>query len=122
MRRAVRDLERLSPVAAFLEQVPRWLGIVDVIVAATLVLAAIALALRRRSAPAREQAAAFATAQKLSIVVPVLPGLFFMAPSAANWQVLVIGLAWRGWLLMQVLPFVAAAARAPACDAPGSTR
>ena len=43
-------------------------------------------------------------AQSVALIIPVLLGVFFLAGNRIDWQVLVIGLAWRGWLLLYTLP------------------
>jgi hypothetical protein len=100
------------PVVAGLLNVPtppRSLGIADVTVAAMLVVAAMVLVTRAPSPPAdRELAAAFRAARAVAGIIPVLLVLFFLAGNRVNWQVLVIGLAWRGWLFVYIAPFLVA--------------
>jgi hypothetical protein len=37
-------------------------------------------------------------------VIPVLLICFFIAGDRIDWQALIVGLAWRGWLLLYTLP------------------
>lgn len=69
-------------VASVLPSAPehRWLGVADVGIAAALVG-----------------------------VVPALLVLFFVAGHRINWEVLVVGLAWRVGLLLYTLPYLVAA-------------
>jgi hypothetical protein len=88
---------------------PRWLGIADVSVAGILCGAAITLATRGRGTVAdRHRLIAFRATQVIVGVVPVLIAAYFVAGTRVNWTVLVLGLAWRGWLLLYTLPFLAA--------------
>ena len=88
---------------------PRWMGIADVSVAAILCVAAITLATRGRGSLAdRHRLVAFRATQVVIGVVPVLIAAYFLAGARVNWTVLVLGLAWRGWLLLYTLPFLAA--------------
>ena len=90
----------------------RWLGIADVLVAAILVGVAITVAVRfQRSIKDEDRIAAFRISQSVSVAIPVFLVCFFLAGSRVNWQVLVIGLAWRAWLFLNVLPSVVAAAK-----------
>ena len=57
----------------------------------------------------RHRVAAFRATQGLVGLIPLLLATYFVAGAWVNWTVLVIGLAWRGWLLVSVLPFVAVA-------------
>jgi hypothetical protein len=100
------------PVIAGLWNVPtppRWLGVADVTVAAMLAVAALLLVTRAPSQPAdRELAAGFRAARAVAGIIPVLLVVFFLAGNRVNWQVLVIGLAWRAWLFVYVAPHLAA--------------
>ena len=101
------------PVVAGLWNVPtppRWLGVADVTVAAMLAVAALLLVTRAPSQPAdRELAAGFRAVRAVAGIIPVLLVLFFLAGNRLNWQVLVIGLAWRAWLFVYVAPHLVAA-------------
>ena len=84
---------------------PRWLGVADVTVAALLAAAALTLAGRAGHATSD---ADLATGSRLvrfvAYGIPCLLVLFFVAGSRVNWQVMVIGLAWRAFLLVMVAP------------------
>jgi hypothetical protein len=43
----------------------------------------------------------------------VLLALFLIGRPHIKWDVLVVGLVWRGWLFVQVLPALVAALRLP---------
>ena len=96
-------------VAAWLPPDPtRWLGIADVIVAALLAVSALALAGQARALPTEaEMAAGFRIVRAVAYVIPFLLALFFLAGSRIQWQVFVIGLAWRAFLLVMVSPYLA---------------
>jgi len=53
--------------------------------------------------------AALRITQAVVGAAPVLIALYFIAGSHLNWTVLIIGLAWRIWLLIYTLPFLLAA-------------
>ena len=52
---------------------------------------------------------AFRISQIVVGAIPVLLGLCFVVGSRVNWTVLVIGLAWRGWLFLYSAPYLIAA-------------
>jgi hypothetical protein len=56
-------------------------------------------------------APAFRICQKVVLPIPGLLLLFFAVPDRIKWNVLVIGLAWRGWLFFYSLPYLMAAGR-----------
>lgn len=86
----------------------RLMGIADVTVAALLFLAAAAVAQRgRRTVADGHRLSALRATQKVTDVIPVLLAVYFVAGSRVKWDVLVIGLAWRGWLFVYTLPFLA---------------
>ena len=92
------------------DQAPRWLGVADVAVAAALVCVAIVLASQtRRALTDRNRLTAFYATQAVIFAIPALLALFFLAGGRINWDVLVVGVAWRGWLLLYTLPHIAAA-------------
>ena len=96
-------------VAGFGRRAPRWLGAVDVAVAALLVLAAFAVVTRMRGrVDDRHRARAFALVSGVSSLIPVLLLVFFTLGDRVDWTVLVIGLIWRGWLFIQVVPSLVA--------------
>ena len=43
--------------------------------------------------------------------MPVLIAAYFVVGSRLNWTVLVIGLAWRIWLLLYSMPYLVAASQ-----------
>jgi len=105
-------LSTAFPVAAgvlALSRPPRWMGIADVAVAALLFVAAAAVWTRGRSAVTdRHRLVALRASQGVIAVIPPLLAIYFVAGPRIDWTVLVIGLAWRGWLLLYTLPFLAA--------------
>lgn len=100
------------PITAALlddERRPPWLESSDVAVAAILFASAIMVAARARTLVAdRHRIAAFHTSQLVFAAVPLLLAVFFIVGERVDWAVLVIGLAWRGWLLLYTLPFLIA--------------
>ena len=67
----------------------------------------------RRAVTDRDRLVALRVTHGVMSVVPLLLVVFFVAGSRIDWRVLVIGLAWRGWLLVYTLPFLAAALAEP---------
>jgi hypothetical protein len=49
---------------------------------------------------------AFRVSQALFSVIPVLLIVFFIAGDRIDWQVLIVGLGWRRWLLLYTLPYL----------------
>jgi hypothetical protein len=96
-------------VAAWLPgRPPRWLGIADVVAAALLAAAALTLASRDGGAVSdADIASGYRLVRVVAYVIPCLLVLFFAAGARVNWQVLVIGLAWRAFLLVMVAPHLA---------------
>jgi hypothetical protein len=96
----------LFPVVAGLlpADPPRWLGVADVIVAALLAAAALTLAGRTGPMSEADLASGFRLVRFVAYGIPCLLVLFFLAGSRVNWQVMVIGLAWRAFLLVMVSP------------------
>ena len=91
---------------------PRWLGMTDVVIAvAVLGSTAVVVARARRSVADHDRLAALRISGTVLGVVPVLLATFFVVGSHVNWTVLVIGLAWRTWLLLYSLPYLIAALR-----------
>jgi len=97
----------LFPVVAGLlaANPPRWLGIADVIVAALLAAGALTLAGRAGHITSEaDLASGFRLVRFVAYGIPCLLVLFFLAGSRVNWQVMVIGLEWRAFLLVMVAP------------------
>ena len=105
-------LSSAFPIAAALlgeSRRPVWLGMADVAIAATLFVSAVMVAVRSRThVTDRHRIAAFQTSQVVFATVPLLLAVFFIVGGRVDWTVLVIGLAWRGWLLLYTLPFLIA--------------
>lgn len=94
---------------------PRVLGIADVIVAGVFAIGAITLVARPWVAVAdADRLTSNQWTERILAVVPVLLAVFLVAGSRVNWTVLVIGLAWRIWLLLSCLPYLIAALRSKA--------
>lgn len=110
---ALFALSTAFPVSAGilnLSRPPRWLGVADVVVAAILFCAVAVLAGRGRGAVTdRHRLAAQRATQGIIGVIPALLVAYFAAGDRVNWTVLIIGLAWRGWLLLYSLPSLAEA-------------
>lgn len=104
----------MFPVAAsvYPADAPRWMGVADVGLAALLLTAAISLAMQmQKRINDDDRLEAFRISQAVMSVIPILLALFFIAGSRIKWDVLVIGLGWRAWLLLYSLPFMIAAHR-----------
>jgi hypothetical protein len=105
----------IFPLAASVlavQPVPRWLGVADVAVAALLVVAAAGITTMTKARVSdADRVSAFRASQILSSVIPALLAIFFVVGDRVSWDVLVIGLGWRGWLLMYTLPGLIAAER-----------
>jgi hypothetical protein len=102
------------PVVASLypADLPAWAGVIDVVFAAFLLIATIALNLRSRSqVDDQDRLDAFRVAQRLVAIIPALLLVFFIFGHRVNWTVLVVGVAWRAWLLFYSLPHFSAARR-----------
>jgi hypothetical protein len=88
---------------------PRWLGVADVPVAAVTFAAFALVAARGRAiAGERHRARAYRVTQVILASIPILLVAFFALGARVDWTVLVIGLAWRGWLLVYTLPYLLA--------------
>lgn len=91
-------------------QTNRWLGVADGVIALALVVTAMVVASRTRFIVSdRNRLTALKHTLAVVNVIPVLLLVFFLAGTRVDWTVLVVGLAWRGWLLIYTLPFIAAA-------------
>lgn len=91
---------------------PRWLGIADVVLAAVVAAGAITLSVdyRHRIADA-DRLAAQRVSERLLGLIPATLLLFFLVGDRLDWTVLVVGLAWRTWLLLYTLPALIAVRR-----------
>ena len=108
---ALFALSTAFPIAAALideDRRPPWLG-ADVVIAAITFLSAAIVATRGRALVTdRHRVAAYHTSQVVFATVPLLLAVFFVVGERVDWDVLVVGLAWRGWLLLYTLPFLVA--------------
>ena len=108
-------LSSAFPVAACLmveARRPFWLGIGDVVVAIAFVAVAIAVQVRNHSRVAiTDRAMAQQVSGRIVWLVPTLLVLFFTHAVRIDWTVLVIGLSWRAWLMLLVLPEIAVSRR-----------
>jgi len=85
----------------------RWLGLADVGVAALLLAVVFTVASRVHTKVSNDdRLIAFRVSQALFSAIPVLLVVFFIAGDRIDWQVLIVGLAWRGWLLLYTLPYL----------------
>jgi ABC-type xylose transport system permease subunit len=89
------------PVGRF----PKWMGWLDVLLASALIVCAAIVDRRARSHLSQEVRQTTYRAYRVLINVPIalLCG-FFMFGDRITWPVLLVGLAWRFWLLCYVLP------------------
>jgi hypothetical protein len=95
-------------------EMPRLLGLADVVMAAVLV--ATAVTMQARITPLVRDAdrrTAYVVIRAGSAGALVLLALFLIGHPPIKWDVLVAGLVWRGWLFVQVLPALVAALRLP---------
>jgi hypothetical protein len=105
-------LSLIFPVVASLipaEQLPQWVGLLDVGVAITtmvFMLAVTAVADKKIADVDRQQAYQITLA--LSHLLLALLVIFFVAGGLIRWNVLLPGLAWRFWLLFYALPSIKA--------------
>jgi uncharacterized protein YybS (DUF2232 family) len=91
---------------------PRWLGVADVVFAVLLLVSAFTVVNRAKPAVSDvHRVAALRFSQVVLNAIPLLLVLFFLLGDRVAWTVLVIGLAWRAWLLLYVLPFLVASWR-----------
>ena len=99
----------------------RLLGISDVVVGVLLFVASATIASRRRSkVTADDQIRAFGVSQIVVAAIPTLLIVFFVVGDRIDWRVLVIGLAWRGWLLLYTLPYLMSATHSSSSRASGT--
>jgi hypothetical protein len=94
-------------VAGFLPaDPPRWLGVADVALAALLAISALML-VSKAGRGGTDLASGYRLVRLVSYLIPCLLALFFAAGARVKWEVLVIGLCWRAFLLVMVAPYLA---------------
>jgi hypothetical protein len=94
-------------VAALLPatSVPAIVGLVDVALAAITIMAGFAVdAYGRPIATDADRARGWRVVSLVATVLPALLVVFFLVPGMFRWEVLLVGLAWRSWLLVWVIP------------------
>ena len=92
------------------DAVPAVVGLADVAVAGVLVVLAFTLEARARPHVTLEHRVdAYRVIRLASVSLLVLLVVFFLTPANVNWTVLLVGLAWRAWLAIWVLPSLLAA-------------
>ena len=85
--------------------ITRAIGIADVATAALLLVAGgLVVAKAPKAFDAGTTALAFRVLRAASSGFLVLLLVFFLAPGAVDWTVLLVGLAWRAWLFVLVFP------------------
>lgn len=95
------------PVAASLmpdDAISRGMGILDVTIAFLLLVAGITIVSTKPPASADAERRAVRWYRHSGTVPIALLVIFFIAGSYVRWDILLIGLAWRAWLLMYTLP------------------
>jgi hypothetical protein len=96
------------PIAASLsrmEKPPTWIGVVDVgIAGALMIVAFVTMARGGARVDERVKVVSYRAYRASSNVLPLLLAAFFLLGDRLKWDVLVIGLAWRAWVLWCVLP------------------
>jgi hypothetical protein len=100
-------LSTAFPIAASLmpaDAVARGMGVTDVGVALVLLATGIFIASRQPPASPETDRRAVGWYKHAGAVPLVLLVVFFVAGSLVRWDILLIGLAWRSWLLMYTLP------------------
>ena len=104
------------PVVASLmniAEMPRVLGIADVLMAVVLVAIALMTEGRARALVRDpDRRTAYMVIRTGSAAALLLLALFLIGRPHIKWEVLVVGLVWRSWLFVQVLPALIAALRA----------
>jgi len=102
------------PILAALRQDPAtsFLGLLDVAVAALVVLLGFTIeALSRPAVTDAHRATAWWILRSGAGFMLLLLIIFFVQPGLFRWEILLVGLAWRAWLLVWVLPAIIAAVR-----------
>jgi hypothetical protein len=84
---------------------PRIVGVTDVVVAFALVIMAMTLYARTQGKVTRDaQDAAYRAYRLLMHVILALLVVFFLFGDRIAWNIGLVGLAWRAWLLLYTLP------------------
>ena len=112
-------ISSVFPVLAALSRdaaaLPRIVGVMDVLLAFALVIMAMTLYARTRGKVTRDaHDAAYRGYRVLMHVILGLLVAFFLFGDRIAWNIGLVGLAWRAWLLLYALPAWYTALRAPA--------
>jgi hypothetical protein len=102
------------PVTASIDPraIPGWVAFADVALAGLLLSVAVIVRTQTQTRVSdADRLAAYRISHIVMSAIPVLLLLFFIADRRIEWDVLVIGLAWRGWLLLYSLPYLVASDR-----------
>jgi hypothetical protein len=94
-------IESLLPA----DSIPAVIGLVDVALGAVLVV--LAFLVETRAGPrvtVAHRASAYRLIRPASASLLALLVVFFLTPASVNWAVLLVGVAWRAWLAIWVLP------------------
>ena len=100
-------LSTAFPVAASLmpaDAISRAMGVSDVAVALVLLATGIYVVSLKPPASPETDRRAVAWYKHAGAVPIILLAIFFVAGSLVRWEILLVGLAWRAWLLMYTLP------------------
>ena len=95
------------PVAASLlreDDISRAMGVLDVTIALLLLVTGITIVSTKTPASTEADRRAVRWYRHAGTVPIALLLAFFLAGSHVRWDILLIGLAWRAWLLMYTLP------------------
>jgi hypothetical protein len=102
---AVSSVFPLAASVLEVDRPPTWVGVLDVAIAIALVALGMVIVSRKaRGFAAPVIASAFRAYRGLANALLILLALFFIAGETIRWSTLLPGLAWRGWLLVMVLP------------------
>ena len=102
-------ISTVFPVVAALSSdaaaLPRIVGVADGILAFALVILAMILHVRTQAKVTRDaQEAAYRAYRVLMHVILALLAVFFLFGDRIAWNIGLVGLAWRAWLLLYTLP------------------
>ncbi len=96
------------PVVAGLvraEDLPSWLGLVDVSLALVFVIAVFALdGMNKQKVSEQVIQVSYRIYRAMGTLPLILLVIFFLAGSAIRWEILLPGLAWRTWIFIYMLP------------------